>query len=152
VPEAVLAAVRRALRPAQPAWTSAPVTLHPDLRAVTCLAFSPDGSTVALGGDKDHVELWDAVTGKSRPPLRGHPGRVFSLAFSPDSKTLAVGCYKLVVLWDVARGTEMKTFRGLPSDVSQVRFLSGGATLVGLSAKAMKCWDVATGTKKAELA
>ncbi|WP_045558613.1 WD domain, G-beta repeat protein [Streptomyces sp. FxanaA7] len=60
--------------------------------AVSALALSPDGHTLAVGGDAGTVQLWDTTT---QQPLGGplpSPGeRIASLAFSPDSTTLYAG-------------------------------------------------------------
>ncbi|NNN33787.1 hypothetical protein HLK59_26165 [Streptomyces sp. S3(2020)] len=57
--------------------------------AVTALAFSPDGHTLAVAGDHGTLQLWDVPT---QQPLGGPlatPGDpIVSLAFSGDSKTL----------------------------------------------------------------
>ncbi|MEU1129779.1 WD40 repeat domain-containing protein [Streptomyces sp. NPDC005900] len=57
--------------------------------AVTALAYSPDGRTLAVAGDLGTLQLWDAA---SRRPLGGPlptPGdAVLALAFSPDGRTL----------------------------------------------------------------
>jgi WD40 repeat protein len=60
-------------------------------RFVGSVAFSPDGTIMAIGGVDGAVQLWDVAT--HRPigsPLTGGGGVVESVAFSPDGKTLAV--------------------------------------------------------------
>ncbi|WP_253209142.1 WD40 repeat domain-containing protein [Streptomyces niphimycinicus] len=54
------------------------------------VAFSPDGNTLASGGDDKTLRLWDAVTGKPRSKLSWHTDTVESVVFSPDGQTLAV--------------------------------------------------------------
>jgi WD40 repeat protein len=57
---------------------------------VTTLAFSPDGTTLAGGGNKS-VSLWDMKTGRLRRTLAGHHDWVCTVAFSPDGTTVASG-------------------------------------------------------------
>ncbi|MFJ8536553.1 WD40 repeat domain-containing protein, partial [Streptomyces sp. NPDC093591] len=60
--------------------------------AITALAFSPDGSTLAVGGDAGTVQLWDIATQQPLGPSLPTPGEsVDTLAFSPDSTTLYAG-------------------------------------------------------------
>jgi WD40 repeat protein len=56
-----------------------------------CLAFAPDGKTLAAGGSaRDNiVRLWDVQTGKLTGTLKGHEDAVVGVRFSPDGKTLA---------------------------------------------------------------
>jgi WD40 repeat protein len=148
VSNTVLAAIRRTLQPA----VAAPklLTLKGEITQVTCMAFSPDGSTVALGGNSTQVELWEVAAGKRRATLPDHPDSVYSLAFSPDGKTLAVGSKQNVVLWDVVSGEKGHTFRGLPAEVNHVRFLSA-TTLIALSQATVRSWDVTTTREKTRL-
>lgn len=82
-------------------------------RPVRALAMSPDGRTLASGGDDPAVRLWDVRTGKATASLSGHTDWVQCLAFSPDGKHLASGGYDGAArLWDVAAG---KAVRELPA-------------------------------------
>jgi WD40 repeat protein len=77
-----------------------PLTGHAE--AVTSVAFSADGRTLASADVDGTVLLWDLRTHKALDrPLRGHKGVVFRLAFSPDGRTLAsAGDHKTVRLWE----------------------------------------------------
>ena len=112
---------------------------------VDSVAFSPDGKTLAAGGDDGHVGLWDVATGRRTTPLdEGSP--VDSLAFSPGGKTLAVGdAGGYIGLWDVATG-QQTTPLDEGSPVNSVAFSPGGKTLaVGDDDGNVGLWDVATG-------
>ncbi|HJT79352.1 MAG TPA: WD40 repeat domain-containing protein, partial [Gemmataceae bacterium] len=87
---------------------------------VNAVAFSPDGKTLASGGQDCAVVLWDLVTGKARTTLRGHQEPVACVAFSPDGKLVASGSAGVlpgaarekrgqVKLWDAASGKERAT-------------------------------------------
>src|SRR5262249_43404275 len=69
-----------------------------------CLAYAPDGRTLALGCSDGTVRLWDTSTTRELRRLAGHRDRVVALAFSPDGSRLASASWDTTVLvWDVGR-------------------------------------------------
>ena len=62
--------------------------LEEQIETSHCLAYSPDGQTLAIGGDDGAIRLWDMPGGRERAILRGHVGVVRSLDFSADSRRL----------------------------------------------------------------
>src|SRR5439155_10530238 len=69
----------------------------------TCLAFSPDGRTLATGQKGDAaVRLWEVASGLELVRLKGHEEGIRSLAFSPDDKVLVSGgADNTALVWDL---------------------------------------------------
>ena len=70
---------------------------------VTALAISPDGKTLAIGGQLGiGTQLWDIATRRKIGTIR-IPGdsEIDALAFSPDGKYLAIGGAGDTWLWDI---------------------------------------------------
>jgi WD40 repeat protein/serine/threonine protein kinase len=76
---------------------------------IWCMAFSPDGTTLAVGGDDGNrgaVKLWDVATCKLRAELVDNEDTVHGAEFSPDGVFLAVGSAEgLVRVWRLADQT-----------------------------------------------
>jgi serine/threonine protein kinase/WD40 repeat protein len=62
------------------------------------IAFSPDGLTLASGGDDGTVRLWDPASKRELAKLTGHARKVHAVAFSPDGLMLASADFAGVIL------------------------------------------------------
>jgi len=60
---------------------------------ILSLALSPDGATLASGGDDGTINLWDATVVKSGlfAPLLGHEDEIYAIAYSSDGQRIATG-------------------------------------------------------------
>ncbi len=69
--------------------------------AVTCLAVSPDGKTLAVGAGE--VRLWDPVAGQLRAILPGHGKPIVALGFTLDNRRLiSAGVDGTIKVWGTA--------------------------------------------------
>ena len=122
--------------------------VRPRRRAVAlALAYSPDGSVLAIAGDDGVVLLRDVASGRVIARLEGHGDAISCLAFSPDGRTLATGSYdKTIKLWDRASGRELATLSGHTNWVFALAFSPDGNTLASAGHdKTVRIWDAVTG-------
>jgi WD40 repeat protein len=120
--------------------------------SVSCVAFSPDGRTLATGdrgrgGTGGTLRLWDWRAGKELH-RRDDQGGAHCLSFAPDGKTLAVGHHHMIFVWVTATGNIRRQLHGTHVDfVTALGYLpdgtlasSGGGD--GVTEHAVRLWDV----------
>jgi hypothetical protein len=101
---------------------------------VDCLAFTPDGERLLVGGTNQIVTVWDVSTDTEEGAFRGHMGRIWSVAVSPDSKRALTGSVdKTMRLWEVSTGKELHVFTGHSKGVQCVTFSPDGQRALSAS-------------------
>jgi RNA polymerase sigma factor (sigma-70 family) len=99
----------------------------PDLE---CLAFSPEGASVATGDHSGRIQLWAVETGEELLALKLGNGVIRWLAFGPDGMTLAASDETSgLQLWDLGGGRPLGALDGSPPDVLSPCFSRDGRLL-----------------------
>jgi WD40 repeat protein/HEAT repeat protein len=137
-------------------WDLATGQLKINLSGVSNLAFSADGTMLAIVSQDMAVRLLDAGSGDVQATLQAGRGRVDRLALSSDRSMLVTAEHgqKEVRLWD-AVGGRLKTILQEPRGwEKELAFSSDGKTLaIGslspTNALTVSLWDVASGKRKA---
>ena len=128
---------------------------------VSSISFSPDGNTLASGGNDKTIRLWDLATGEQKLLLSdpqwyqirsGSSGFVTQLSFSQDGRILASGIDEGVIyLWDIDTGEQIKILKGHTGYIRKLTFTKEMKTLMSHSSDGtVLLWDISSITKTAD--
>ncbi len=133
-------------------------TLAGHEEGTSCLAFSPDGKTLASGSrgyDRKtnsrwgELKLWDVTSGKESASLRGHGDGISAVAFGPDNKALATAGYDDVILWDLPAGKPRLTLKMDDHSLRILAFSADGRLVGCVGYHGAKLWEAAGGQERA---
>lgn len=129
--------------------TTDPVTSPPtQLFLIYSLAFSPDGSLLAIGGSDGSMVWWNLTTKTVVKRFDTEHGAIHSLAFSPDGTQLASGGQGPdVFLWTVPGGVQKFRLQVVSGqgEVLSVAFSPDGTRLATTrSDNVIQIWDTTT--------
>lgn len=94
---------------------------------IFALAFSPDGTRIAVGGVASEVVLYDSESGARVAACGGHEGGIFVVAFHPDGSRIATGGFDGVVrVYDSGSGKQIEAFVPVPVATAQSGAPSAG--------------------------
>jgi len=119
--------------------------------AVRAVTYSPDGRTLASGGDGG-IHLWNAVTGEHKLTLS--ESSVYSVVYSPDGGTLVYAGHGGIHLWDTTTGEHKLTPSEFSDYFTSVVYSPDGSTLAGSTGNIpnkIRFWSAKTGEHKLTL-
>jgi hypothetical protein len=135
---------------------AAPREFAGQLSSPTPLAFSPDGSALAVfGAAPEGLRLHDPAEGRPLPTVPDAGGTGEAVAFSPDGRLLAAaaveGTARSVRLLAAATGKLRRHFPGHDGGTEAVALTSDGRLLLTAGRDGVvRLWEVATAEKRRE--
>ncbi|MEM9271716.1 MAG: AAA-like domain-containing protein [Cyanobacteria bacterium P01_F01_bin.143] len=116
--------------------------LEDSIGTLFAVDFSPDGQTIATGGEDKLLRIW-RPDGSLIHTLAGHQARIWEIQFSPDGQTIATASRdRTIKLWRLD-GTEIATLKGHKNAVLGVVFSPDGQMIATASRdRTIKLWSL----------
>lgn len=134
----------------EPAGGVCRATLAANTGPVNGVAFSPDGDTLAGGGELQTIALWSVARQECLALLYGYNSGVLALAFSSDGATLAsAGFDRTIRLWSAGQRTVLARLAGHTGPIYSLAFSPEDTLLVSGSGgddRTVRLWSVASAT------
>jgi RNA polymerase sigma factor (sigma-70 family) len=112
------------------------------------LAFTPDATILATGGDSGTIHLWDVAHGRERLPVsETHDGPVGFIVYAPDGKTVTTASPDHTIrLWDATTGRQRLLLTGHTAGVRFLALSPDGRTLASAGDDdTIRLWDYSSG-------
>ena len=120
------------------------------LEAPRDLQISPDGATLAIGGDDTAIRLWNLKSGRLEKSLKVVSSAILALRWSPSGEQIAALDYDNLFVFDVASGKARK-FKGTPiyDEAASIAWSPDGKQIAFDGGEGVEILDVASGKTRA---
>lgn len=120
-------------------------TLKANNRAITRIAWSPDGRMLASASYDQKVRIWDAETGQQIEELYGYSGSVFTVCITPDGRFAISASKSALKVWDITHQSRVRTLRGHDDYVYAVAVTPDGRFAIsGAYDETIRVWNLST--------
>src|SRR5262249_42143380 len=112
--------------------------------AVTAIAFSPDGNSLASAGDDEVIRLWSLAKGDQTAVVGAHAGAITGLSYVGPTTLLSTSADGSVKFWLApAAGQALYTHAGPVTSLTLSP--DGGKLLTGCADKQVRLWNLTNG-------